>query len=152
MKGIIGVSAVFFSIAVAGCSSSVRLDTPSGKPEITVPTADWERASVAITTYNLSKGRELDQATPNELVLYEAVPSHDGNEQVTSKIVYVFVPRNDSLTITSHRFITDDLDEENLDEAADQATLDAEQQELQQIAGTIHTSLVSSDAESGHSH
>jgi hypothetical protein len=151
MKHLIGISAIFL-IGITGCSSSGRLATPSGRPEITVPSADWRRASVAIAAYNLSKGRELDQTRPNELVLYEAVPSHDGSEQVTSKIVYLLVPRNDSLTIISHRFVTNDLDEENPDEAADQATLDAEQQELQQIARTLLSGSVSSDAESVRTH
>ena len=152
MKGIVGISAVFLSCGVISCAPSARLTTRSGNPEITVHTTDWKQASVAIATYNLSKGRELDQTKPNELVLYEAVPSHDGAEQVTNKIVYDLIPENDGLTIISHRFVTNDLDEENPDEAADQATLDAEQQELQQIAGVINSNLNSSDAASAHTH
>ena len=134
------------SAMLAGCASTGRLGTHSGRPEVVVPTSDWKRATIAITVYNFSKGRELDETRPSELVLYEAVPSLSG-EQVTSKIVYSLVPVGDSLIITSRRFVTDDLDEQNPDEAADQATLDTEQQELLQIAHVI-LAQNSSDAES----
>lgn len=118
---------------LGGCSSA-RVNTASGRPEVSVGNADWKRASVAIASYNLSKGRQLDRANPNELVLYEAVPQTDGTEQVRSKIIYTIARRNDSMIIASHRFLTADLDDESADEAMDQATLELEQQELSEIA------------------
>ena len=152
MNRTIGIYTVLgLSLAIGGCVSTGRLSTRSGRPEITIPSADWKRASVAIASYNLSKGRKLDIARPNEIVLYEAVPSHDGDEQITSKTVYSLTTCNDGLLIMSRRFLTNDLDEDDAGEEADQATLDAEQQELQQIAGVL-LQQSPSDAENAHQH
>ena len=97
----------------------------------------WKRVSLAIAEYNLSKGRKLDLATPNELVLYEAIPSPDGGEQVTSKTVYDYTIFPDSIIITSHRYRTSDLDDTTVTEADDPASCNAEQQELAEIAERI---------------
>jgi hypothetical protein len=133
-------------VLICGCASSGKLNTRSGRAEVMIPTIDWKQATIAIAVYNFSKGRELDETRPNEIVLYEAVPSESG-EQITSKLVYSLIPVGDGILITSRRFVTDDLDENNPNELADQATLDAEQQELQQIAHTI-LAQNSSDVES----
>jgi hypothetical protein len=122
------------ALAMGGCATSGHLNTHSGHPEIAVKNRDWKAASVAIAAYNLSKGREIDKTKPDRLVLYEAVPASDGKLQVTSKVVYGLTQRNDSLIISSQRFVTDDLDDETADEATDQPTLDAQQQELDEIA------------------
>jgi hypothetical protein len=101
---------------------------------IAVRNVDWKRASVAIAAYNLEKGRQIDRAEPGELVLYDAVSSSDGGEQVRSKTVYQIVPEGDSLVIASQRFVTSDLDNEEIDEALDEPTLQIQQRELQEIA------------------
>ncbi|HET6402690.1 MAG TPA: hypothetical protein VFH95_15000 [Candidatus Kapabacteria bacterium] len=119
----------------AGCAPAIHLD--SGHPRIAVHGANWKSVSVAITEYNLSKGRKLDLATPDELVLYEAIPSPDGGEKVTSKTVYDYTIFPDSVIISSHRYRTSDLDDTTTLEADDPATCDAEQQELAEIAKRI---------------
>jgi hypothetical protein len=127
----------------ASCAPAGRLDTPSGQPRIAVHGADWKSVSVAIANYNLSKGRKLDLATQNGLVLYDAAPSivgdasSEGAEQVTSKTVYEYTFFPDSVIISSHRYWTSDLDDTTATEASDQATYDAEQQELSEIATLI---------------
>ncbi len=131
-------------LSIVGCSGSGHLNTPSGKPQLTLRqekvkdlSSIVKELSVAIASYNLSKGRELDQVRPNELVLYDAVKSADGSEQITSKTVYSFAIVGDSLTVFSRRYLTDDLDDATASEADDQATYDLEQQELQEIARNV---------------
>jgi hypothetical protein len=119
---------------LSACAGGGRLNTSTGKPLIALTKADWKRASVAIADYNLSKGRQLDVVRPNEIVLYEAVPAPDGAEQVTTKTIYTISSVNDSLLISSSRFQTDDLDDDSPAELNDQATLDAQQLELAEIA------------------
>jgi hypothetical protein len=119
---------------LSACAGGGRLNTSTGRPLIALTKADWKRASVAIADYNLSRGRQLDVVRPNEIVLYEAVAAPDGKEQVTTKTVYTMSSVNDSLLISSSRFSTDDLDDDSPSELNDQATLDAQQQELTEIA------------------
>jgi hypothetical protein len=133
----IGITLILFIFI--GCSPAIHLATPSGRPQVAVHEASWKTVSIAIADYNLSKGRKLDQVRPDEIVLYEATPSSDGSEQVTSKTIYNLFVFQDSIVIFSHRFVTADLDDENSEEANDQATYDAEQQELASIADRITT-------------
>ena len=121
----------------AGCASVGHLATPSGRPEIRIPKSLFRKAPVAITSYNLSKGRELDQARESELVTYEAVKAQDGTPQVTRKFVYDLIPSNDSVVITSKQVPTTDLDDDDASEDAAQPTLEAQQQELQQIVSLL---------------
>jgi len=72
------------------------------------------------------------------------VPSHDGKEQVTSKTVYTLTSTKDSLLISSQRFQTDDLDDNSPSELDDQASLDAQQQELVEIMDAIARSMATS--------
>lgn len=137
MKNITKLALSGIPLLLIGCAPATHLTTPTGKPEIAIRDANWKTASVAIAEYNLSNGRKLDQVSADEIVLYEAVASSDGTEQITSKTVYVLVPTHDSVIIFSHRYFTDDLDDSNVSEADDQATYDAEQQELSAIAGRI---------------
>jgi hypothetical protein len=125
-----------------GCAPSGRLDTITGQPRVAVHGANWKSVSVAIADYNLSKGRKLDRATRNELVLYEAAPASDGAEEVTSKTVYDYTFLPDSVIISSHRYWTSDLDDTTVSEASDQATYDAEQQELSEIAKAIEPGIM----------
>jgi len=133
------------AFAIGGCATSGHLTTNSGHPEIAVKHRDWKAASVAIASYNLSKGRELDQVRPGHLVLFEAVPSADGSIQVVSKVVYALQERNDSLIISSHRFATADLDDDSVDEVLDQPSLDAQQKELEEIAKLLAEPVSASD-------
>ena len=126
--------ALFFAV---GCAPMGHVATTSGKPEVVVHGANWKTASVAIAEYNLSKGRKLDNVRPNQLVMYEAVASTDGTEEITSKTIYTFYTVGDSLLIDSHRYLTDDIDDSDISEANDQATYDMEQQELSAIAANI---------------
>ena len=119
------------------CASAGTLDTLTGQPRIAVHGASWKTLSVAITEYNLSKGRKLDLATPNMLVLYDALPTSEGTEKVTSKTVYDYTFFPDSVIISCHRYWTSDLDDTSAREADDPATYDAEQQELTEIAKTV---------------
>jgi hypothetical protein len=125
-----------FAIFCVGCSAA-KLPTRSGGPMVAIRNVDWKRASVAIASYNLEKGREIDRAEPGELVLYDAVRSQDGSDEVRSKTVYQFTSEGDSLVIASHRFVTSDLDNESEDEMLDEPTLQIQQQELQEIARQI---------------
>lgn len=136
--------AVFAGIPLffIGCASTGHLDTFTGHPRIAIYGANWKTLSVAITEYNLSKGRKLDLATPDKLVLYEATPSTladapRGAEQVTSKTIYDYTFAPDSVIISCHRYWTSDLDDTTATEADDQATYDAEQQELTEIAKAV---------------
>ncbi|GEM_PF-2519927 len=119
---------------LAACAPAGHLPTITGGPQVAVHSTDWKNAVAAIADYNFSKGRKLDYFRSDELALYEAVPSTGGTEEVTSKTVYHYTVSNDSLIIWSERYRTDDLDDESASVADDQATLDAEQQELHEIA------------------
>ncbi|HZK76810.1 MAG TPA: hypothetical protein VFD13_07875 [Candidatus Kapabacteria bacterium] len=135
------LSAGMAGLLFAGCAPSAHFN--SSQPRIAVHGADWRSVSVAITEYNLSKGRKLDLATPNELVLYDAAASivgdtsPDGAEKITCKTVYCYTFLSDSVIIASHRFQTSDLDDTTSAEADDSATYLAEQQELSEIAKRI---------------
>lgn len=136
-------------LAIGGCVSTGHLNTTSGHPEIALTHHSWKDASLAIALYSLSKGRELDQVRPGHMVLYEAVPSSDGTLQVVSKMIYALEERNDSLIISSHRYLTADLDDDDsASEASDQPSLDAQQKELEEIARILTDPLTAKDA--GH--
>ena len=109
---------------------------------------DWKEAAVAIASYNLSKGRELDRTMRDRMVLYEGVRTADGEQRITSKIIYSFLKQNDGIIISSTRFRTDDLDDDSASEALDQASLDVQQQELQEIAKTLDEPVSVSDVRS----
>jgi hypothetical protein len=130
------------ALCLAGCSA-VKLPTPTGRPMVALKNVDWKRASVAIAAYNFEKGRDIDRAEPGELVMYDAVTNPDGAEQVRSKTKYEIVNAGDSLLIHSHRYLTEDLDNEALDEALDRATLEIQQQELQEIARSLEAPAIS---------
>ena len=133
------------AFCVIGCASA-KLPTPTGRPMIAVRNVDWKRASVAIASYNLEKGREIDRAEPGELVLYDAVTTPDGAEQVRSKTLYQIESAGDSLVIHSHRFLTSDLDNDAIDEALDRATLEIQQKELQEIARELEHPAIAQPA------
>src|ERR1051325_5405655 len=124
------------ALCLVGCAAP-KLSTPTGRPMIAVRNVDWKRASVAIAAYNFEKGRDIDRAEPGELVLVDAVKSQDGSEQVRSKTLYQIIPSGDSLVIASHRFLTSDLDNDAIDKSLDRATLEIQQQELQEIARSL---------------
>lgn len=63
--------------------------------------------------------------------------AHHGSEQIVGKIIYDYEFLPDSVIITSHRYWTHDLDDTTIAEAVDTATVDAEQQELSEIARSI---------------
>ncbi|HEY3876248.1 MAG TPA: hypothetical protein VGM92_12285, partial [Candidatus Kapabacteria bacterium] len=90
-----------------------------------------------IAEYNFSKGRQLDQVLQRKIVTYEAVPAINGTEEVTFRNEYDLSSIDDSLVISSHRYVSDDLDNSEVAEADDQATYDMEQQELNAIAANI---------------
>jgi len=130
---------------LSACAGAGRLNTPTGKPFIGMRQVNWKQASVAIADYNFSKGRQLDVVKPNEIVLYDAVPGADGKEEVTSKTVYTLATNQDSLLISSHRYQTDDLEDNSPSELDDQASLDAQQQELTEILNVIARSMTASN-------
>jgi hypothetical protein len=118
--------------ALWGCASSGRLDTTTGKPEIRVSRTWLKQLPVAIAAYNIDHGRHLDAAHRNELVTFDGIKSSDGSLEVRSKTVYDIDDVGDSVTLTSKRLVTSDLDDDG-SEALDQPSLDEQQAELQQI-------------------
>ena len=125
-------------IGLWGCSSSKSLEN-FGTPHIVVRNANWEKISVAIAAFNFAKGRKLDLARPNELVLYDVQPDTSGSARlpIISKTVYEYAFSADSVVISSHLFRTHDLDDTSVAEDNGTATLLQEQNELSEIARSM---------------
>jgi hypothetical protein len=125
------------TLGLCACGAATRLPTSSGRPEVKVSRSWLKRVPVAIAGFTMNQGRHLDEAKRDELVTFDGVKGSDGSLEVRSKTIYNFTDCGDSVTLTSRRILTSDLDDEDATEDTDQPSLEEQQAELQQIVDRL---------------